>query len=357
MPATKYDSHSDSGSSSDEDYDNIEVRFGTEATIHGAFDRAFGTTSEYGQSLGANMNNVRVDDGLLYYYPAQRRYKLFSWRATSGYHAAEAVERGMDVSLDDGPFEPDMVETESYGSGTQTYELVAARIPEVTNGDETIVEAQSMQRSVTSHEDGENPEYSDFERLDGERPEVGDIITWYGADEEYGPNTTSKRMLEIITQFGSDSVVDEDDAHNWLPDTSGNDILRDDLHDRQVEFFRVTRSGEQYDYVVPIVKDLSTGAEIGPSNSQSSAGDSGNENTASDSGESDAVQQARENDTGEYPEPVADFLRSGKSLSLNEDRASNLLDELLADPDNSLTSGMVEDCGGRDALVNEITAI
>jgi hypothetical protein len=355
MPTTKYDTHSDSDSDSADDYDNIEVRFGSEASVHGEFTRVFGTESQYGQSLGVNMN-ASLDDGLLFYYPSKRRYKVFSWKAVAGYHAAEAVDRGIEVSLDDGPFEPDMVETESYGSGTQTYELLAARIPEVTDDGETVVEPQSMVRDIESHPDGGNPSYTDFERLDGERPDIGNIITWYTADDEYGPSTTSKRMLEVLSVYGSDSVVDENDAHNWLPDTSGDNIMREDLQNRKVEYFRVTRDGDEYNYVMPVIIDLSTGEEIGPTNVAHDGGGSGNDGTASDDTESDAVQEARAADAGEHPEPVADFIRSGTSLNLNEDRAGNLLDELLADPENSLTEGMVEDSGGRAALIDAVTA-
>jgi len=317
-------------------YDNIELRFTPYTTVEATVDRVFGSGSEFGQSLGVNFSDVRVVDGALYVDPEKEAYKLFSWKNVAGLSISESLERGNSPNASDAP----EVETKNYAGNDKTYELVAARVPEVTGTDGDVrLEASSRERTVEV-EDGEVTDVSDWTDLSGDKPTLESTITWYNGSEEHGPSASSKSLLEVLSVFGSDAVEDEDDLYNWLPDASGEDIMRDDLEDRRVRFLTITReSGNGYTYHDPILEDLATGEEINPNNRLT---------------ESDAIEEARERDEGAYPEPVADFVQSGRNLNLTEARADGLLDELLESTDNGLTESMLEDVGGREELINEV---
>jgi hypothetical protein len=332
---SKYDSYSES--SGGNGYDNIELRFTPYAAVNLTVDRVFGSESQFGQSLGVNFSDVELEDGALYVDPEKEVYKLFSWKDVAGLSVSESLERGNEPTADDAP----EVETKTYVGNEKTYELVAARVPEVTGPDGDIVlEATSKTRDVTVYDDG-TIETDEWEDRGGDLVEVGDTITWYNGSEEYGPSASAKSIAETLTEYGSNAVVDEDDLYNWLPDTSGENIMRSDLEDRRLRFFTVTRESENgFTYHDPIFEDIQTDEQVTPNNRET---------------ESDAMQDAREADSnGTYPEPVADFVSSGKGLNLTRERAENLLDELLEDSDNSLTEGMLEESGGRDAMIQEV---
>jgi hypothetical protein len=343
---SKYDSYS--GDSTSNDYDNEEIRFSPYTTVQGEFEYVFGTGSEYGQSLGVVMENLELLDGAYYYYPAKDRYKLVSWKEEAGLTPYEAIDRDMEITADDA----DLIRTESYGGSTQQYELVAARAPRVEDEDgNVVVEATSKRRDVEFSEG--DLDFTDWEDMEGATIELPRAITWYNGSDDYGPSAAGKSMLETITRFGSEAVVDEDDIYNWLPDASGDNLLREDLKGRRIEFFIVTRDSDNgYTYNVPVVEDVKTGERITPMNR-----DSGSDDSPSDTGgdsEPDAVTEAKEADSGSYPEPIADFISSGRNLNMNEERAGKLLDELIADADNSLTEGMIADNGGRENIIQEV---
>jgi hypothetical protein len=327
--------YDDYETTSTESYDNIELKFTPYTTVEGEIDRVFGVSSQYGQSLGVNMDEVELVDGALYVDPEKEVYKLFSWKNIAGLSISESLERGNEPAASDAP----EVETKNYAGNEKTYELVAARVPEVTeDGGDVALEASSRERDV-SIEDG-TPDFSEWEDQEGDRIGVGSTITWHGGSDEYGPTASSKSIATTLTTFGGDAVEDEEDIHNWLPDDSGDDLLRSDLEDRRVQFFMVTRESENgYTYHAPIFEDVSTGEEISPNNRAS---------------DSDEVQEARQADEGEYPEPLADFVNDGQNLNLNEERAENLLDELLEDSANGLTEEMLEDAGGRDEVLEMV---
>jgi hypothetical protein len=342
MTQSKYDSYESAGSSNA--YDNIELRFTPYTTVRGVVDRVFGSSSEFGQSLGVNMRNVEIVDGALYVDPEKDTYKIFSWKNIAGLSISESLERGNEPSVDDAP----EVETKNYAGNDKTYELVAARVPEVTGPDgDTVLEATSKIRDVTVYDDG-SIDFGDWEDLDGEPVELDEqTITWYNGSDEYGPSAAAKGVLETFSEFGSNAVVDENDLYNWLPDTSGDNIMRSDLEDREVEFFTVTQeSSNGYTYHKPILEDVSTGEQIRPNNA--GEGGSGNES------ESEAVADARAADSDDdYPEPIADFIQSGSNLNMNRERAENLLDELVGSADNALTEDMVEDYG-REHIIQQV---
>lgn len=351
MPSSKYDNYG-GGSSGGQSYDNEELRFEINATVVGEFGRVFGTESQYGQSLGVNMTNVRLDDGLIYYYPDQDRYKMFPWEQVCGFSPWELADRDdMSTDIDD---QADTIHTESYGDGTQRYELVMARMPEVVDDDGTVlIEAQSKSRGINVV-DGELQGFTEWEDHDGARIGFHDTITWWDGSNEYGPNTTAVTLLETLTHFGQEAAVDDSDIFNWLPDTSGENMLRDDLDGREVEFFIIQRPGEEYSYNVPVILDVETGEQIRPDNraaSTSGGGGSGNENSGGES----QLQAARAEDAEgrSYPEPVADYIQAAQELNMDRESAGQLLDDVVAD-NESMDPEMVEEVGGREHLIDQV---
>lgn len=339
---SQYDQYESGGDGYEE---TPELIITTYSTVTAEVSRAFGTESEWGQSFGVNWSDVVIEDGLLYADPEKEKYKLFSWQDANDLSPAERYDHdGDDPTVDDAPD----VLRKSYFNTDKTYELVAARQPELTDDDGNVVlEAESKERDLEFDGDG-GVETGDYEYLDGDTIEAGDFTTWYSANDDNVP-VSSTVVADTLSEYGDNTTNDTDDAFDWLTDTTGDNILREDLEGRRIRYFVVVRPGENFNYNLPIIQDAETEAQIQPDNR---AGGTGN----SDSGveESDAVQKAAELDEGSYPEPIADFLSSGERLDLTEDRARNLLTDLIQDDENSLTSEMVTDYGGREVLVNQV---
>jgi len=345
-----YEQYQSSGDS--QSYETNELIFTPYSTIEGEFTRVFGSSSQYGESIGVNMNDPVLVDGGLYYDPEKDKYKLFSWQEIRGLDNMETLERGMEPDASDA----DLVLSKTYVGNQKTYELISARVPEVTdeNG-EVLIEASSRARNFAPSDDG-SLEFTDFEDLGGDKIPLGfDTITWYSGHEEYGPSAASKELAKMLTALGEDAIEDENDLFNWLTDTTGENLLRDDLDGREVAFFTVTETSDEGNvYHVPKVIDLSTGEEVVRNNRGS---DSGNEESSagqSQSEDSEALAKARERDAGDYPEPIADYINTGSGLSMDESRANTLLTELVNDSDNSLTEDMIADNGGREEIIAQV---
>lgn len=326
---------SSSGSTSDNDYDDDESHeliLTPYATIEGELSAVFGVDSQYGQSLGVFRNDVDLIDGCLYFDPDKGKFKLFSWKGSNDMSPEERYERGDDPEASDAN---DFIR-KTYAGNDKEYELVAARIPEVEQDGEVIIEASSVARDV----DVDAAEYGEFEDLGGDTYRLPfDTLTWYSGSEN-GPSVSAREYAELTTTLGEDAIVDEDDINNWLSRTTGENMLREDLDDRRLRFFTVKRSGDQYTYNLPIIEDVETGARIQPDNRV---------------GDSEQVQEAEQKDTGTYPEPVADFIQSAQSLDATRDRAEKLLDDMVSE-DNPLTAELVEEVGGRDEVLTQAAA-
>lgn len=323
-------------------YDSVELRITPYTTIEVEVDAAFGTDSDYGQSFGVNLTDVTLQDGVVLVNPkgdGDNVYKVFSWKDVYGRSASETLERGDELTADEAP----EVETRTYFGDTYTYELVAARVPEITDEDgDVVLEASSLYRPHEISGDG-SIDFEETQDLGGEPVDLPDAVSWYNGNSDYGPSTTASVMARTLSEMGEDVIADDEDLFGWLADTSGDNLLRADLEDRRVQIFQVRRDGDEYSYNLPIIVDVKTGEQIQPSE----RGDSGND----DSG----LESAREADAGSQPEPIAEFISSGRNLNLNEKRANGLLDELVGDTDSPLTGEMVDDFGGREALVEQVT--
>jgi hypothetical protein len=342
MSTTHYDSYDDGSAESSDD--NTEVRFTPYTTIEAVIGGAYGSDSQYGQSLGVAFDDVELTDGALYADVDKGRYKLFSWQRAADMTPTERLERGDEPSVDDAP---DFMRKTYFGNDKE-YELVAARVPELTDDDGSVlVEASSKTRSVSFTTDG--ADFGEWEYLDGDKPELPNLITWEDGTDENGATVTAQTIAETITSLGDDAVVDADDVYNWLADTSTDNILRDDLEGRRIRFFIVQRDGDDYTYNLPIIEDVATGERIQPNNR-----DDGSDTGNSDSGTAQSVEDVAEQDAGTYPEPIADFISSGRNLELTEQRANTLLDQMVEDSDNSITMDMVNENGGRDEIIGQV---
>lgn len=325
----------DSGNSGQSTDYNVELIFTPYSEIEAEVASVFGTSSQYGESLGVVFEDTEIIDGCMYFDEEKGKYKLFSWQESNDMSPQEQLERGGDPHASDAN---DFIR-KTYAGNDKEYELIAARVPEVTDEDgEVVIEASSVQREVSEGEDG-SFEYTDFEDLGGDTIPFEDTISWYSGSSENGPSVSSRELAEVLTEYGDLATEDEDDIHNWLRDTSGQNVLREDLEDTRVRFFTVRRDGEDYTYNLPILEDAETGTQLQADNRI---------------GGSDDAQEAAEADAGTYPEPIADYLDSGNRLDLDPERAEELLQELIEDEDNSLTQEMVDDYGGTGVLVSEV---
>lgn len=332
------DSNSDSSGSENENSPELIVT--PYATFEGNLAAVFGTNSQFGQSLGTVFEDIEVIDGCLYVDPDKQKFKLFSWQESNDMSPPERLDRGEDPSADDAS---DFIR-KTYAGNSKEYELVAARVPEVTDEDGSVViPASSKERTVTF--DGDDVSFGDWNDLGGDTIPFGDAIIWSNGSDEHGPSVTAKSLAETLTEYGENAVEDEDDLNNWLTDASGGNVVREDLANQRVRFFIIQKSSDQYTYNQPIIEHLNTGERVRPNN-YSPEGDEGNEDSSSEANSGSAPES--------YAEPVADFLQSGEKLDLTEDRAGMILDDLISDADNALTEELVEEAGGRDHLIQQV---
>ena len=363
----------DSGSSGGSYEPDVNLTVTPYAPIEGTITRVFGNQNSWGQSLGIKMENVVLKDGVLYLDPEKGKHKAFNWEEVAGVMPSE----DHPVSKDDA----NKFLTKNYGGTSKRYELVGATV--MANGDDPV--------------------------------EVGDVVLWYGGSDQYGPKSAAKTLSKVLTSLGRNATVDESDIHNWLSDTTGDNILRDDLQGKEVAFFEVKKQSNQSDrqYHHPIVKDLQTGADVTVRNADSEGGQQAvadgsgvaaespsdaspsgtiggdsEDDSASEEGFSRSELEAMSyNDlqtlaantegvsgngkkeelvegilatTGgsgaaENPAPVEDFISTCQNLGYTErSRAEGLLTDLINDAGNDMTLTMVESVGGTDAVLDRV---
>lgn len=274
MVQSKYDRYSGSSSSSDSstDYDNenIQFKFTPYASFEAEVTRVFGTETPYGDSLGVVFDDVEITDGVLYLDSDKEVLKLFSWEQSTGFSIMEALERGEAPDIDDAP---DPL-AQTYGDTKKRYRLVGAVIEEVVDDGETLIDAQSKVRDY-SFEDGEPVMGDEFEDLGGDPITIDrELISWQGASDD-GPTSAATRFTALLTEKGPDMIGD-DETIEWLNDTSGTDVLRDDLDGRRVEVFLTEETSDESGrtWYRPTVIDTKTEQAIGYNNADD--GDSGN---------------------------------------------------------------------------------
>ena len=305
----------DSGSSSSGGSDDLNLTMVPHAAIEGDLVKVFGNDNAFGQSLGLSWENIELVDGCLYYDPQKDKHKVFPWKDVVGISPEDADDLTADQA--------NQYLVKNYGTTEKRYELVEAVVPEV---DDPV--------------------------------EIGNAIMWYSGSDEYGPKSAAKTLAKILTEQGRDMVIPEEDSpaekyiKGWLRDTSANDVLREDLQGRRFAFFEVKKQSNQSDrqYHHPIVVDVETGAQVTTQNATDDTSDETNDDSGADSGENEAP-------AADVPEPIADFTSTCDSLGFTDrDRAATLLGDLIADEGNDLTADMVDDFGGEDAVLDEVSA-
>ena len=286
------------------------------APIEGNLTRVFGNANSWGQSLGVALEEVTLVDGCLYHDPEKNKYKVFSWREAIGIDPADPESPGVDAS------DANQFLVKTYGSTEKRYELIEAVV--MANGDEPV--------------------------------EIGNVIMWYGGSKEYGAKSASKTLAKILTTHGNSMVVDDKDIHNWLADTSGDNLLRPDLEGRRVAFFEVKKQSNQseFKYNHAIVKDVELQQDVTVQNSN--GGQQGTLDGETETSEPEAVAT----DGGpaaavEVPAAIEDFISTCQTLGYDDaEKAEALLGDLIEDAGNDLTENMVEEFGGSEAVVSRV---
>lgn len=384
-------SGNNSGSQNNDEDKNLTLT--PHAEIEGKLVKVFGNNNRFGHSLGISWEDVKLVDGCLYHDPDKDNYKVFSWKDVVGMAPGQG-----EFSSDDA----NQYLVKNYGGTEKRYELVEA-----------------------VHPDHDEP------------VPIGNAIMWYGGSSAYGPKSASKTLSKVLTERGSDMMVEEDDWYEslstadqrradlptddddhlswvtgWLSDTSGNDMTRSDLKGRRFAFFEVKRKSNQSDrhFHHPIVEDAVTGTQVAVNNRVSESADedaesaakavadggattatSGTSGTLDDSDDRRAELEAMDypdlqtlgaetegavgNGTTEeiidsiidaeggvpaaqseagVPEPISDFVSSvGQFSDFTQERAETLLDDFITDDGLPLTQDLVDDFGGKDAVLAE----
>ncbi|NUC72590.1 hypothetical protein HTZ84_09755 [Haloterrigena sp. SYSU A558-1] len=313
-------SDSDSSGGSNEPDKNLTIT--PYAPVEGEITRVFGNSNNWGQSLGVAMENVELVDGCLYHDPEKGKFKVFSWREVVGIDPA--TPDAPEVSADDA----NQFLVKNYGGTEKRYELVEAVV--MANDDDPV--------------------------------SIGNTIMWYGGSDRFGPKSASKTLAKILTTYGREMVVDDSDIHNWLADTSGENVLRPDLQGRRFGFFEVKKQSNQSDrkYHHPIVKDAETGVDVTVQNANDGQqGTLGGGNAPAEEEETEAEPEAVADGgpamASEVPPAIEDFISTCQTLGYDdEEKAETLLADLVEDAGNDLTENMVEEFGGEDAVVARV---
>ncbi|QRV15068.1 hypothetical protein JMJ58_19505 [Haloterrigena salifodinae] len=318
------DSNENSGSSSGSSGNNEpdkNLTITPYAPIEGEITRVFGNANNWGQSLGVAMENVELVDGCLYHDPEKGKFKVFSWREVVGIDPA--APDAPEVSADDA----NQFLVKNYGGTEKRYELQEAVV--MANDEDPVP--------------------------------IGNTIMWYGGSDRFGPKSASKTLAKILTTYGREMVVDDSDIHNWLADTSGENLLRPDLQGRRFGFFEVKKQSNQSDrkYHHPIVKDAETGVDVTVQNDnsgqQGTLGSSDEADEAEAEPEPAAVTDGGPAQAAEVPPAIEDFISTCTTLGYDdEEKAATLLADLVEDAGNDLTENMVEEFGGEDAVVARV---
>jgi hypothetical protein len=319
--SNKYAQYGDSSTSSsnnsdgDDDYDDdYAFKWQPNATFRANLKNVFGTSSQYGQSLGVKWSDVRIQDGVL-----MRRVdddgnpdgtlKLFAWGS-------------MPIVGDPEPGDAPEVHTESMFGDTYTYELVGARI-----------------------EGADNP---------GELVGVeNDAVMWEDGSPESGPAATSKSLAQLLTKAGSTVINDDSDIHNWL--NINNCDIRPDIEGREFDVFKVVKDGNEYEFHSPVVIDVETEQQVLVNNRVT------DDASTSDSSDSENTQSETNTDAGDveissFPEPVRDFVEFCVDFNLSDtEQIRDNMSDMAQDNDNELTENMVQTVGA-DNIVSAIKA-
>ena len=310
MANSKYDNYSTGSSNNNGDssgnYErDLVLKWKPHATFRGVLDSLHAGDNNWGQSLGIKFTDGKLVDGVLMERLTDGEpdgtVKLFPWEAMP-------VLLNDDLSADDAPD----VYTEEFGGKTYRYQLKAARLEEAEDPAEPI--------------------------------EFGDFIVWESGGES--PSAAAKIFAQTLSTQGRDAIVDRDSIYNWLD--VNNIALRSDLIGREVDVFKVTKEGDEYEFHSPVVIDVVTGSQVMLDNTVGTSASEKEAAPATDGGAAAASVPAEPEpaDTDSMPEPVADFVDFCRDFGLtDEEQILDNLNEMASESGNSLTSEMVDEVG------------
>ncbi len=315
----KYDFDGDGNGSGDYD-DDVNLKMEPPAKVRGTLDGVFNSESPYGQSLGINIKDVTLVDGIAGHSlkdedgdpeqtgePDMGAIKVLSWDAESSIPVLSE-----DTTPDDVPG----IVQRNYVGSSYYYDVEAARLEEDPNG-------------------VGNPNVPEDEIP------LADSMVMFAGSTDNGPKSKSKTLSKILCAQGADVVLDEDSQDAWL---DGDAALREDLVGREVIIAMTTKESDETGRTFhhPFVLDAKTNHPIFVSNEVPEEDDE-------DSPEDDADDEEEDESNG-TPDDVQSFYDTCGELSItNEGAVSELLTEMMEDGD--VSEEQVEEAGGKDEVV------
>lgn len=285
--------------------DDSELKMTTYAAFDGDLKTAFGSKSQYGQSLGVTFENAVLVDGALYKNKDNGKFKVFSWGAL-GY------SDDMDYTAEDAP----KVTSETYGSKTFQYELVTARVDD-------------------DEEDADYPAIGD-----------GNVIMWESGGEK-GPSSTAKTLARKLTHVGRAAILDESNINGWLADGV---TLRDDLEGLRVRYFKRERDGNKFTFHEPVMMNLALGEEVTIKNTT----DAPAAEPATDAEPDEAEAEVAVTDGG-FTTQIQEFIGFCVSNEIFDGTAiTATLNSMKANPESPVDDAMIGD--REQEIVDAITA-
>lgn len=323
-------SGSASGSGSGDRERDPQIKIEPYATVRGRLQFVYGSENKVGQSIGIRFEDGKLVDGALYKRTDDpMKYKLFNWS-----QLPVILDEDEELTADHAP----EVHSESFQqTGTLTYELVAARVAE--DEDEGI------------------------EADPADPIEIGDFMVWEGGRNK--PSASGKALAQLLTVLGRDAVIrDEDgevsdDIKDWLNlrDDEGNFHFsaRDDLLGRELDLFKVEVPGRNFSFHRPVIVDVKTGEQV-IVDSPLDAPASSHQDDEPDEPEEDVAEPevADPADVEEYPEAVVDFITFCRDFDMTDEQVLDSLNEMVEDENNRLSSEMVEEVGGPNAILTSV---
>ena len=296
--------------------DNEAIKLEPPCMIRVKLDNIFESSSRYGQSLGINMKDGQLVDGILGRGEKEDDFeagehntgslKVLSW--DSEMSVPTITE---DTTPDDLP----AIVQRNYVGNTYKYEVQAARLEE-------------------DQEVG-NPNVPEDEI------EIGNLVFFTGATDN-GPKSASKTLAKILSAQGRDAVLDEDSQDNWL---DSDVALREDLVGREVILAMTKRTSDETGRTFhhPFILDGKTRAPIFTNNEDDSGQDDSDEEE----------QEEEEEEEAGYPEGLESFYETCHDLSIyGEDAVEGLLDDMLNDGEIDQEA---VDNHGRDQIIEDLT--
>lgn len=318
--------------------------------LGGDLDRIVQGSNDFGESVGVNYENGTLVDGILCKTQPRKgkgiHYKVFSWQDAP-------VVQDENLTTDDLP----QIMTYTPNNGDPiNYDILAARL----EGDEDAGYGDDAALYDVDH-DGDTPVLAGVDESESEpislgmvfQDDLGDadsrFTVWEGSSK-YGPCSSAKTTVSILTVSGTEGVLSKDEQFGWSADGL---TLRPELEGVTVTYRKEKKQSDRSDntfhHPAWVAADGNLILANNEGNSESSSGEKaavadGGEEVADDDGGA----------SGDNSPGVQEFIDTCASLELDTEPAIlGLLDDMVDDDDYDLTAGEVDD---RDDLVAQVQA-